>query len=265
MIKKISLYVMSLLYLVAGFNHFKNPDVYLKIIPPFLPVPSILNAVSGAIEMGLGMLLIRPESRSLAAWGVILLLIAVFPANIYMYSLGGDTFGLPDWALLLRLPVQVLLIAWAYWHTKNPGLDTEVFETEIFIDATPETVWNELATFANYSQWNPFIVQARGEVRVGEKIDVVLKTGESDEHSFRYTITENEAPRALAWRGSFVFRGLYDGNHFFRIEPHGKGSRLFHGEKFEGILVRILTNLLGHSEADFERMNKALKNRLENR
>jgi uncharacterized membrane protein len=59
-----------------------------------------------------------PALQSLAAWRIIALLIAVFPANLYMYKLGGKAFHLPNWALLVRLPLQVLLIGWAYCYTR---------------------------------------------------------------------------------------------------------------------------------------------------
>jgi uncharacterized membrane protein len=108
------LYVMALIYIAAGINHFRRPRIYLKIIPPYMPRPEILNYLSGAAEIFFGLLLFWPETRSYGAGGLILLLIAVFPANIYMYQARHTVFKtLPAWGLFLRLPLQIALMAWA--------------------------------------------------------------------------------------------------------------------------------------------------------
>ena len=73
--------------------------------------------LSGVAEVILGVGLLFPETQSLAAWGVMLLLIAIFPANIYMYQKGGAAFGVSDRILFWRLPLQLVLIFWAYWFT----------------------------------------------------------------------------------------------------------------------------------------------------
>lgn len=111
------LYLMALLYIVAGFNHFRNPRLYLKIIPPFFRNPKLLNALSGFAEIALGILLCFVPTMPYAAWGIIALLVAVFPANVYMVTNEKAGFGLPRWLLLLRLPLQILLIMWAYMYT----------------------------------------------------------------------------------------------------------------------------------------------------
>lgn len=111
------LYVMAAIYIVAGINHFRNPRLYLKIIPPFFSKPKLLNTISGIAEIVLGILLCIPQTSSIAAWGIILLLIAVFPANIYMYQNDKASLGLPKWVRLIRLPLQIILIFWAYQYT----------------------------------------------------------------------------------------------------------------------------------------------------
>ena len=113
MIKIILLYAMAVVYVAAGINHFVNPRMYVKIIPPYFPKPKALNYLAGAAEVLLGVALLFPLTRSEAAWGIIALLVAVFPANWYMYRQG--SFGIPRWILLLRLPLQAVLIAWAWW------------------------------------------------------------------------------------------------------------------------------------------------------
>ena len=87
-------------------------------MPPFIPAPSLMVALSGIAEIILGTALFIPSMRVYAAWGVMALLLAVFPANIYMYLKGGEAFGVSNLALLIRLPVQFLLIYWAYIYTR---------------------------------------------------------------------------------------------------------------------------------------------------
>ncbi len=104
---------MAGLYILAGINHFVSPGFYIKIIPPFLPFKKIINWVSGLAEIVLGVLLFIPEYQSLAAYGIIALLIAVFPANIYHLMKGLRKHKMV-WVLALRLPLQGVLIWWAW-------------------------------------------------------------------------------------------------------------------------------------------------------
>jgi uncharacterized membrane protein len=117
--KRVLLWVMALLYVFAGFNHLANPDFYLAIIPPELPNPEWLNLVSGLAEIVLGVFLLEPRTRVLAAWGTIALLVAVFPANLYAAELrlGTDSPALHQ----LRLAFQGVLILWAWWYTRDEG------------------------------------------------------------------------------------------------------------------------------------------------
>jgi uncharacterized membrane protein len=87
------------------------------MIPPALPAPKILNILSGLAEIGLAVALCVPKVSSYAAWGIIALLIAIFPANVYMYANDKAGMGMPKWLLLIRLPLQLLLIWWAYQYT----------------------------------------------------------------------------------------------------------------------------------------------------
>jgi len=109
---QLDLYFMAALYTVAGILHFVLPKVYLRIMPPYIPQPELMVLLSGIAEVGLGVGLLFPQTRPLAAWGLIMLLIAVFPANLFMAT--SERFAnLPRWLLWLRLPLQGLLIAWA--------------------------------------------------------------------------------------------------------------------------------------------------------
>lgn len=111
------LYLMALLYILAGFNHFRKPGMYMRIIPPFFTNPKLINMLSGITEVIFGILLILPLTTHFAAWGIIALLIAVFPANLFMFQNKKAGFGLPRWILFVRLPLQIVLIYWAYQYT----------------------------------------------------------------------------------------------------------------------------------------------------
>jgi uncharacterized membrane protein len=111
------LYLMALLYISAGCNHFRNPRLYLKIIPPNLPNPKLLNNISGIAEIILGIGLLFPLTSKGSAWGIIALLIAVFPANIYMLLNEKASLGLSKTIRILRLPLQLVFIYWAYLYT----------------------------------------------------------------------------------------------------------------------------------------------------
>ena len=111
-------YVLAAAFILAGINHFLNPALYLKMMPDYLPAHQFLVDLSGVLESVLGILLLVPRFTRLAAWGLILLLIAVFPANVNM-ALNPTLFPeVPPLAAWVRLPLQLVLIAWAYWYTR---------------------------------------------------------------------------------------------------------------------------------------------------
>jgi len=122
-LKTISLGIMSVFYVLAGINHFLSTEIYLAIMPPYIPFHLELVYLSGFIEIFLGLLLLIKKARKWAAWGIILLLIAIFPANIYHLTSGGAGLGTPIWGLWLRLPFQLLFIWWAYWYVKEDNKD----------------------------------------------------------------------------------------------------------------------------------------------
>ncbi|VTT97732.1 Uncharacterized protein OS=Planctomyces maris DSM 8797 GN=PM8797T_28249 PE=4 SV=1: DoxX_2 [Gemmataceae bacterium] len=101
---------------LAGVMHFVRPDRYESIVPPYLPWPAALVAVSGVCEIALGVLLVVPRTRRFAAWGLVALLVAVFPANVYLYQ-HQELLPAPPLLHLLRLPLQAVLIWWAYRYT----------------------------------------------------------------------------------------------------------------------------------------------------
>lgn len=118
-VKIILKYIFAAAFVLAGINHFLNPQFYLKMMPPVLPAHLLLNYLSGVFEILFGVLLLIPKFSRLAAWLIIALLIAVFPANIFM-AMNPQMFpDISPTALYLRLPLQLVLIAWAFWFTRN--------------------------------------------------------------------------------------------------------------------------------------------------
>lgn len=116
-IKTVSLYVMAAFFALAGIGHFVITKFFLRIMPPYIPWHKPIVYLSGLAEIGLAVLLLIPQYRAWAAWGIVALLVAVFPANLYHFTSGGAGMRIPKWALAMRLPLQVVLIAWAWWHT----------------------------------------------------------------------------------------------------------------------------------------------------
>ena len=123
MIKLITIYIMSGFYVWIGIKHFISPtDPFMHIMPPYLPFHLELVYLSGAFEIILGLLLLYKGTRTIAAWGLILLLVVVFPANIYLafneepQQLIGISAFVASW---IRLPIQGVFIALAYWHSKG--------------------------------------------------------------------------------------------------------------------------------------------------
>ena len=108
-------------FIVAGVTHFTNFAFFIAIVPPYLPWPAALVYISGVAEILLGILLLLPRTTRMAAWGLIGLLIAVFPANIHM-AMHPDLYPTTSrTALLIRLPLQGVLVALAYWFTRPAG------------------------------------------------------------------------------------------------------------------------------------------------
>jgi uncharacterized membrane protein len=118
-IKRITKWIFAVSFVLAGVNHFVNPDFYLRMMPPFLPAPLFLIYLSGFFQISLGVLLLVPRFSRRAAYGLIALLIAVFPANIYMAANPHLFAEFSLAALYARLPLQLLFIVWAFWIAKN--------------------------------------------------------------------------------------------------------------------------------------------------
>ena len=119
MLKPALKWLLAAVFVGAGVNHFVNPAVYVRIMPPYLPWHLELVYVSGVFEVVLGVLLLVPRWTRLAAWGLIALLVAVFPANVHM-ALHADQFPeIPPVALWVRLLFQGVFVLWAFWYTRR--------------------------------------------------------------------------------------------------------------------------------------------------
>ena len=115
--KTLSRYLLSAMMVAAGILHFVSPDKFAKIVPEWLPAPKALVLVSGFFEIAGGLGLLMKQTRTAAAWGLAALFAAVFPANVNMalHKIYTDN----PWILWGRLPFQGILIAWAYWFTRQ--------------------------------------------------------------------------------------------------------------------------------------------------
>jgi uncharacterized membrane protein len=101
-------------FVVAGTFHFLSPRLYLQIMPPYFPAPQLLVSASGVAEVAGGIGLLIPRFQCAAGWGLITLLMAVFPANIYMVQHPGQ-FHFARWILWARLPLQGVFIMWIWF------------------------------------------------------------------------------------------------------------------------------------------------------
>jgi uncharacterized membrane protein len=118
--QKTFLGIAAVFYIAAGTLHFLSPGPYLKIMPPWLPWHTALVTISGAAEIAGGIGLLIPRLRRAAAWGIVALLIAVFPANVYMATANVPMGSTPVPPILLwaRLPLQAVLIWWVLAATQ---------------------------------------------------------------------------------------------------------------------------------------------------
>ena len=118
--KVLSLGLIALVFVGAGVLHFVRPGPFVRIVPPFLPFPLALVYLSGVAEILGGIGVLVPSLRAWAGLGLVALLVAVFPANLYM-ALAPERagFGIAPLWLWLRLPLQFVLIAWVWWATQN--------------------------------------------------------------------------------------------------------------------------------------------------
>ncbi len=112
--RSLPVFLLAVFFTAAGVNHFLRPDPYLAMIPSILPFHRTINILSGAAEILGGIGVLVPRFRQAAGLGLLLLLAAVFPANINVALHGWPGYPVPAWILWARLPLQAVLAAWVW-------------------------------------------------------------------------------------------------------------------------------------------------------
>jgi hypothetical protein len=138
--------------------------------------------------------------------------------------------------------------------------------TSIEIEAPPHRVWTTLIDFPAHPKWNPFIRNLEGSARVGDRLRVSIQPPGGRAMTFKPKVLSAIPDQELRWLGHLIVPGVFDGDHFFKIEPlnGGRRTRFTHGERFSGLLVPLLRRSLERgTRQGFEAMNHALKTRLE--
>tara|TARA_R110002012_G_scaffold241610_1_gene415831 strand:- start:13285 stop:13638 length:354 start_codon:yes stop_codon:yes gene_type:complete len=110
------LYLMAGMYIFAGFMHFIKPNIYIRIIPRYLPNHKALVYLSGLAEIILGFALCLPSTKPFAIYGIITMLAIFLLVHFYMISGEKASAGIPKWVLILRIPLQFGLMYWAFWY-----------------------------------------------------------------------------------------------------------------------------------------------------
>lgn len=138
-------------------------------------------------------------------------------------------------------------------------------ETEIRIEAAPEQVWAVLMDFKHYAGWNPFLISVEGKPVVGSLLTNQIRLNEKKQMQFKPEVLKVEENREFRWKGKAFVKGLFDGEHYFKLTPQDDGSTLLvHGESFSGLLLSIFMKMIAEdTKKGFEAMNKALKQRVE--
>ena len=134
--KTLTIYILGIFYLNVGITHFTNPDFFLVIMPPYLHYQEFFVYLSGLFEILFGLMIIFKKTRFYGAWGIFFLLIAVFPANIYLYSSyeAQEILSITKEGSCVRLFYQIPLLILAYWHSKEKtSKKIDLVSTIIFI------------------------------------------------------------------------------------------------------------------------------------
>jgi hypothetical protein len=136
--------------------------------------------------------------------------------------------------------------------------------TSIVIAAPPERVWHVLTDFARYGEWNPFIRAASGGLALGGRLQVTIAPPGGAPMTFKPVVSALQPNRLLCWKGCLFLRGLFDGDHQFRLIPTSSGTVLEHQEQFTGILPALMGDeAFARIESGFNLMNDAFRQRTE--
>lgn len=137
-------------------------------------------------------------------------------------------------------------------------------ETNIEIQASPEEIWKVLTDFQHFPSWNPFITEINGKASRDEILSIQIHPPGGKPMRFQPKLVAVIPNREMRWKGKLLINGLFDGEHYFLIEPiDTKRSLFIHGERFKGLLVPLLKSTLAKTKEGFIHMNQALKKRCE--
>ncbi len=137
-------------------------------------------------------------------------------------------------------------------------------ETEILINASASKVWNVLMDFESYSNWNPFILAISGSKVENDTIETTIQPPGGKQMTFKPRLLKVEQNKEFRWKGKFLVKGVFDGEHYFILKENGDNQiRFIHGENFSGILIPLMGTVLRNTKLGFEMMNQALKKQCE--
>jgi hypothetical protein len=139
---------------------------------------------------------------------------------------------------------------------------THSIETSLMIAHPPQQVWDVLTDFGSFPAWNPFVIAVTGELRLGARLAIKVRDprGTGGVIPFRPVVTALEPGRLLAWTGRLLVPGVFDGEHYYRLEPMEGGTRFVHGEHFGGVLLGLMggAQAVAAMQPGYEAMNHAL-------
>jgi len=139
----------------------------------------------------------------------------------------------------------------------------ERVETTAHLDARANEVWAVLTDFPAYGEWNPFITEISGLLAEDERLEAAFQQPNGKTTRFKPRVLRVSPARQIRWLGKLGPGGLFDGEHYFVLEPQSDGTTvLTHGERFTGVLVPLMKSLLADTEQAFNSMNAALEGRL---
>jgi hypothetical protein len=141
----------------------------------------------------------------------------------------------------------------------------KTIETTIKINAPISSVWKVLMDHEDYPNWNPFIKEITGNSSVDSSITVSIQMEKEKAMEFKPLILKNEEEKEFRWLGHLYVRGLFDGEHYFKLERESENeTRFIHGEKFSGLMAGIIYTMIKEkTELGFNAMNQALKSEAE--
>lgn len=123
MIQKLLILTLGLFFIIAGLNHFLQPEFYYPLIPDYLPWLGFINYASGILEILLGLGILMPSSRKVSGWGILILMILFIPSHVYFIQIGSCVQGglcVPAWLAWVRLAfIHPLLMVWAFYVSKS--------------------------------------------------------------------------------------------------------------------------------------------------